>query len=372
MLRSVRATTLAFSLIAGAGEAVAQTVADFAPPEEPVRLQATRAAEAPRVDGRLDDAAWAAATTYDDFFRMEPRQGGELLNATSLRILYDEDNLYIGAFCADSMGRKGVRAQDLRRDFIYGQSDVFYVQLDPQQTRQYCVSFQATPYGNQRDAQVFNDVFIDNDYDALWRVRTQRLDFGYTVEMAIPFKTLRYDPVAPGEKARWGFTAARLARRDYEQSVLPAVPQAYSPYRMAYAAELELEVPEPTVNLRVTPYALTEVSRTANADGTALESDVEFRVGGEAKWVIDPRSVLDLTVNTDFAQADVDRAVNNLTRFNVLFPERRQFFLENRGLFAGANDIIRPFFSRSIGLSSTQFNAAPVPLDVGARYNLPR
>ncbi len=355
-------------LVAAGGWAGAQSEADFPPPTEPVRVVATRTTDRLKVDGRLDEAAWASATPYGDFFRMEPRQGGELRNATTVRVLYDDEYLYVGAFCADSLGRGGLRVQDLRRDFVYSENDVFYVQLDPQQTRQYCLSFQATPYGNQRDLQVFNDEFLDNDWDALWRVRTQRLDSGYVVEMAIPFKTLRYDPVAPGDRARWGFTAARLARRDYEQSVLPAVPQAYSPYRMTYAAELELEVPDPTVNLRVTPYALAEVAESPNADGAVLESSVEVRAGGEAKWAIDPRSVIDLTVNTDFAQADVDRAVNNLTRFNLLFPERRQFFLENRGLFAGADDVIRPYFSRAIGLSNTQFNAAPVPIDVGARY----
>ncbi|HYE56381.1 MAG TPA: DUF5916 domain-containing protein, partial [Chitinophagaceae bacterium] len=340
---------------------------NFPPPAVPVRVYAMEATDVISVDGRLSEASWQTAPVIADFFRMEPRQGGTYLHQTLVRIVYDKTNIYFGVFCRDTAGKKGLRAQDLRRDFVYGENDVFYLQLDPQNLRRYCISFQTTPYGNQRDQQVFDDAFRDSDWDALWKVRTSITDSGYYAEFAIPFKTLRYDREADSAAA-WGITLARLARRDYEVTVFPKIPQSFSPYRMIYAAELRgLKLPPPSANIRVQPYGLYQYSRGTNNTGSWSEG--EWKAGGEVKWAVNPSAVLDLTFNTDFAQADVDQAVNNLTRFNVLFPERRQFFLENRGVYAGA-DVrgLKPFFSRSIGLSNTQFNAEPVPIDVGIRY----
>jgi hypothetical protein len=110
-----------------------------------------------------------------------------------VKVLYDERNLYFGVFARNSLGKRGIRVQDFRRDFAWGENDIFGVQLDPQNLKQYCVSFQTTPYGNQRDLQNFNDQNIDNDWNALWRVRTNRVDSGYFAEFAIPFKSLRYN-----------------------------------------------------------------------------------------------------------------------------------------------------------------------------------
>jgi hypothetical protein len=348
--------------------AAAQDTLNFPPPAIPVQVFATETEGAITVDGRLVEAPWQTAPVIADFFRMEPRQGGAYRHQTFVRVLFDKSTIYFGVFCHDSAGKKGIRVQDLRRDFIYGENDVFYLQLDPQNLKRYCVSFQTTPYGAQRDLQVFDDSFKDNDWDALWKVRTHITDSGYYAEFAIPFKTLRYDRVN-GSTASWGLTLARLARRDYEVTVFPKVPQSFSPYRMAYAAELKgLKLPAPSANVRVQPYALYQYSAARTGAGET-SGNGSFKAGGEAKWAVNPQAVLDLTFNTDFAQADVDQAVNNLTRFNVLFPERRQFFLENRGVYAGT-DVrgLKPFFSRSIGLANTQFNAEPVPIDLGLRY----
>lgn len=258
--------------------------------------------------------------------------------------------------------------QDLSRDFNGQENDVFGIQIDAQNTKQYAVSFQTTPYGNQQDVQNFNDNNRDEDWNALWRVRTQRTDEGYYAEFAIPFKSIRYDSPEAGKPVEWGITFFRLARRDYEKTVFPAIPQSFSENRMTYAAKLTgLEVPPPSANIRIEPYALYQYDedRTGNVLTNTLNQP---KVGGDVKWAINPNAVLDLTINTDFAQADVDRAVNNLERFNIFFPERRQFFLENSGIWAGGgNNFIRPFFSRTIGLSNS-FNAAPAPLDLGARY----
>jgi len=350
-------------------DVAAQDSLNFPPPSIPVSVNAMEVKESIDVDGNLSEPSWQNAPVISDFFRMEPRQGGTTLYQTFVRILFDKSNIYFGVFCRDSAGKKGVRVQDLRRDFLYGENDVFYLQLDPQNLKRYCISFQTAPYGAQRDLQAFDDAFRDNDWDALWTVRTHITDSGYYAEFAIPFKTLRYNKASDSTTASWGLTLARLARRDYEVTVFPKVPQSFSPYRMTYAAELKgLKLPPPSANIRVQPYVLYQYSTARNAGGEKATIG-EFKGGGEVKWAINPRAVLDLTFNTDFAQADVDQAVNNLTRFNIQFPERRQFFLENRGVYAGA-DVrgLKPFFSRSIGLSNTQFNAEPVPIDVGIRY----
>jgi len=347
-----------------------QEAENFPPAQVPPVVQAVRASGKIAVDGKLQEPDWNAAPAVSDFFRMEPRQGGQYAYPTHVRVLYDEQNLYFGVFARDSMGRKGIRVQDLRRDFSWGENDIFGIQLDPQNLKQYCVSFQTTPYGSQRDLQNFNDNNTDNDWNALWSVRTIRTDTGgYYAEFAIPFKSIRYELPQKGDSTNWGITFMRLARRDYEHTVFPAIPQSFSPYRMTYAAELKgLELPRPSTNIRIEPYALYQYDRIA--DGTQPRTEQQPKIGGDVKWAINPKSVVDLTFNTDFAQADVDRAVNNLERFNIFFPERRQFFLENSGIWAGANNrSVVPFFSRRIGLQGN-FNAAPAPINAGARYTL--
>lgn len=340
----------------------------FDPPATAPSFHARQVTETITLDGKLTESSWQLTEVIKDFFRMEPRQGGAYLYETEVRVLFDKKNLYFGVFCKDSLGRKGIRVQDYRRDFIYGDNDVFYLQLDPQNLKRYCVSFQVTPLGTQRDLQAFDDTNRDNDWDALWRVRTHVTDSGYYAEFAIPFKSLRYDKQT-SDSTSWGVTFARMARKDYEVTVYPQVPQAYSPYRMSYAAQMKgLVLPPPSANIRIQPYGLVQYDKnTGNTEQITKSAD--WKAGGEIKWAITPHSVLDVTFNTDFAQADVDRAVNNLTRFNVFFPERRQFFLENSGVYAGADiDGVKPFFSRTIGLSNSQFNADPVPIDVGLRF----
>ena len=341
--------------------------ANFPPPEKPIEIVATKALSSIKVDGKLNEMAWTKAIPTTDFFRREPRQGGEIKYPTEVRVLYDEKNLYIGAFCQDSMGLKGVRVQDLKRDFEWGENDLFGVALDPQNLRQYAYAFQTTPYGNQRDLQNFNGNIFDTGWNTLWRVRTHRTDKGYYTEFAIPFKSLRYDLPANNEPVEWGLTFVRYARREVEVSTFPAIPQSFTPYRMTYAAKLVgVELPPPATNLRFEPYSLYQYERTVEGQDEHTSSD--FKLGGDIKWALNPRTVLDLTFNTDFAQANLDRAVNNLERFNIFFPEQRQFFLENSGIWAGGlQTSIRPFFSRRIGLEG-DFNAQPVPIEVGARF----
>ena len=346
---------------------IAQTEGNFPPPEHPPVIEASKAEGKILVDGKLDEHEWEKGKEIVDFFKREPRQGGKIRYKTKVKFLYDDKYLYIGAWCKDSVGIKGVRVQDLRRDFSWGENDLFGVALDPQNLKQYAQAFQTTPYGNQRDFQNFNGNSFDTGWNTLWKVRTERHKEGYTVEMAIPFKTLRYDPPQEGKPLEWGVTLVRYARRDIEVSTFPAIPQSFTPYRMTYAAKLRgIEAPKTSANIRVQPYSLFQNERTKNGQDTRSNNAQKF--GGDLKWAITPRSVVDVTINTDFAQAEVDRAVNNLERFNIFFPERRQFFLENSGIWAGGEqNSIRPFFSRRIGLEGN-FNAAPAPIEFGARF----
>jgi hypothetical protein len=358
-------------LVGCASQVVAQDTlrtGNFSAPDQPQIVKAIPATGTITVDGKLDELDWQNAPVTDDFFMMEPRQAGEIHYKTAVRVLFDDKSLYFGVFCADSLGPKGVRVQDLRRDFVFGENDMFFVQLDPQNLKRFCVSFQTTPYGNQRDLQAFNGDFIDEDWDARWKVRTTITADGYFAEFAIPFASLRYEK-GQQDTVSWGITFSRLARRDYEQTVFPPIPQAFDPYRMTYAAQLQgLKLPPPSTNIQIQPYLLFQNEKARNELGITTQRNA-LRIGGELKWAINPHAVLDLTVNTDFAQADVDRAVNNTGRFNVFFPERRQFFLENRGVYAGTNvDGINPFFSRTVGLANAQFNAESVPIDAGLRF----
>jgi hypothetical protein len=365
----VKRYILLFILIYQFNFLVAQETNNFPPPINSPLIYAVETKEPIIADGKLNESIWKKAPITRDFFRMEPRQGGTYLYETFVQVVFDKKNIYFGIFCKDSLGKKGVRVQDLRRDFVYGENDIFFIQLDPQNLKRFCVSFQTTPYGNQRDLQVFDGTFKDNDWDALWKVRTTITDSGYYAEFAIPFKSVRYENVNALDSVSWGITFARLARRDYEQTVFPAIPQSFDPYRMTYAAQLKgLKLPPNSSNIRFQPYTLFQSNQSTNQNNQKTNNSF-IKTGGEVKWAVTPSAVVDFTFNTDFAQADVDRAVNNLTRFNMFFPERRQFFLENSGVYAGADiSNIKPFFSRTIGLSNTQFNADPVPIDAGIRF----
>ncbi|MEO1022821.1 MAG: DUF5916 domain-containing protein, partial [Bacteroidota bacterium] len=347
--------------------AYGQNTQNFPPPEQPPIVEAIKTTGRITLDGKLLEPDWDRAPAITDFFRMEPRQGGDVKFRTSVKVLFDERNIYFGVFAQDSLGSDGIRVQDLRRDFQWGENDIFGIQIDAQNLKQYSVSFQTTPYGSQRDLQNFNDTNTDNDWNSLWSVRTQHNEEGYFAEFSIPFKSIRYEQPEDSEEVTWGVTFYRLARREFEQTVFPPIPQSYSPYRMTYAAELKgLKVPKPSSNIRIEPYVLNQYEDLNSTDRTVTENTP--KLGGDIKWAITPRSVLDVTFNTDFAQAEVDRAVNNLERFNIFFPERRQFFLENSGIWAGANNrSVVPFFSRRIGLQGT-FDAQPARIDAGSRY----
>jgi hypothetical protein len=333
----------------------------FLPPDRPPAFRAAAAGGKLVVNGRLDEPAWAAAEVIRGFKQQNPNQGAPASADTEVRVLFDERYLYVGAVCRDDLrNRNHVRVQNLRRDFDWDFNDNFGVVVDGFKDKRNAVSFQTTPRGNLRDLQVVDGTSFNRDWDALWYCRTQITDTAWIAEMAIPWKTLRY----PENAQEIGIVFLRNIRRYNEFTVAPAIPRVFTPYRMAYEAVLTgIAPPKPSANVLVNPYLLAENNRRADGQGTINE--FRPKVGGEVKWAVTPNTVLDATLNTDFAQADADRQVVNLQRFSVLFPERRQFFLENASIFrANVTDFILPFFSRRIGLDEA---GNPIPLDGGLR-----
>lgn len=328
-----------------------------------------------KVDGSLDEEEWKLAKPSPRFVQIEPQQGMAPNFETEVRVLYNRQYLYFSFICHDSSGKKAIRATDFRRDFGIRSHDHVALSFDGFNDDRNAMALMANAYGVQRDLLVFDDILYDLDWDGLWKVRTTRSDSGWIAEIAIPWQTLRY-PKTKDSLQQWGFNAYRTRRMSNEISSFSAYPRNFSFTRMAYAGVLKnLQPPPPKPNIRIQPYVLGAFDRYKNFPTSTKPEKNNFRAGGDVKWAINPNTILDITVNTDFAQADADRQVNNVTRFSVFFPERRQFFLENASLFgvgvtpnedgSGGAMRIQPFFSRRIGLDDF---GNPIPLDAGGRF----
>jgi hypothetical protein len=328
-----------------------------------------------KVDGSLNEEEWKLAKPSPRFVQIEPQQGMAPNFETEVRVLYNRQYLYFGFVCHDSSGKKAIRATDFRRDFGIRSHDHVALSFDGFNDNRNAMALMANAYGVQRDLLVFDDILTDIDWDGLWKVRTTRTDSGWIAEIAIPWQTLRY-PKTKDSIQQWGFNAYRTRRMSNEMSSFSGYPRNFSFTRMAYAGVLKnLQPPPPKPNIRIQPYVLGSYDRYKNFPTSTRPEKNNFRAGGDVKWAINPNTILDITVNTDFAQADADRQVNNVTRFSVFFPERRQFFLENASLFgvgvkpnedgSGGAMRIQPFFSRRIGLDDL---GNPIPLDAGGRF----
>lgn len=337
------------------------------------RLSAQRAAGRILLDGRLDEADWVKAPVAKDFVQVRPDFVPATRFPSEVRVLFDDEYLYIGAFNRDSAGLSSLRMPDLRRDFSSPDNDVFGVTLGPLGDRRTAYQLQVTPLGSQGDVQAFDGgASFSFSWDAMWRVRTTRADSGWTAEIAVPWTSLRY---AKGLDS-WDINFVRNTRRAAQWSAWVPYPRQFSSWRLIYSGLLDsIAPPPPKANVRSRLYGLTE-SRRNDAVGGFRGTTGD--VGGELIWAPTANSLFEATVNTDFAQADVDRQVVNLTRFSVFFPEQRQFFLENADLLTAASVassnpsggtanpfVVQPFFSRRIGLGS---DGTPRPIVGGARY----
>ena len=361
-----------FFLLFFEGQILCQDAEIFPPAKVKRMVESKKIDKSIRIDGLLNEEVWKMGNPTTSFVQIEPNQGELANQQTFLRVLYNKQYLYFGIFASDSLGKKAIRATDFKRDFNFNSHDLVALAFDGFNDNRNAMALTMNAYGVQRDLLSFDDLYYDSDWDGLWRVRTNRTDSGWYAEVAVPWQTLRY-PKLTDSIQQWGFNMIRVRRSTNETSAFSPFPRSFSALRMAYAGLLtNLQPPPPKSNIRVQPYILGALDRY-NPE-IADKKEQSLKLGGEMKWAINPNTVFDLTLNTDFAQADVDRQINNITRFSILFPERRQFFLENASLFgvgggpspdfSGGFMRIQPFFSRRIGLDD---NGNPIPIDIGSR-----
>jgi len=355
--------------------ASSQSTDFFKPDSIKKEIRAVKITSFIKIDGELNEAEWALAPASPKFIQVEPYQSQPASQETQVKALYNSQYMYFGIFCRDSLGKKAIRATDFKRDFNFAAHDLVNLVFDGFNDKRNAMSLATNAYGVQRDLLAFDDLYYDIDWDGLWKVRTTRTDSGWYAEIAVPWQTLRYHRTKDSLQS-WGFNVYRNRRLTNEITAFSEFPRSVSAARMDYAGVLtNLQPPPPKTNVRIQPYFLTSYDHYKNYGPDVKENETNVKIGGDLKWAVNSNSVLDLTTNTDFAQADADRAVNNVTRFNVFFPERRQFFLENASLFgvgvsqaadaAGGSMRIQPFFSRSIGLDTS---GNPIPIDAGARF----
>jgi hypothetical protein len=317
------------------------------------------------VDGILSEEVWSRAPIASQFTQIEPSPGAPANFLTEVRSAYDETYLYFAITAYDSVKARRYRAPDMKRDFSFQNHDLVGIAIDGFNDGRNSMTFFVNAYGAQRDYLSFDDTYFDVDWNGLWHVKTTRTDSLWIAEFAIPWKTLRYK-LDTQTQPQFGINFQRVRRKSNERSAWSPYPRGVGFNRMEYVGIITgFAPPKPTTNVQVNPYGL--LSNYSN-------SDTKIRMGGEVKWAVNPNLVIDATVNTDFAQADVDQKVNNITRFSVLFPEKRQFFLENASLFGagisgeegsqnGSISLI-PFFSRRIGLDNSN---RPIPITYGSR-----
>ena len=339
-------------------------------------VRAVRLAAPLRLDGVLDEHIYTDLQALSDFIQQEPNEGEPATEKTEAWVLFDDNNIYISTKAWDSAPESQWIANEMRRDStnilrnegIHFTFDTFY-------DRRNGYVFNVNPLGGRLDGQTTLGRTWNGDWNPLWDVRTGRFEGGWTMEAAIPFKSLRY---RPGRAQIWGFNIRRVVRWKNEMSALTLLPVARglpAQLMMSLSATLVgLEVPVRTRGtIEIKPYAISEVAGTQRGS-PELSNDVAGNLGFDIKYGISQNLVADLTVNTDFAQVEADEQQVNLTRFSLFFPEKREFFLENQGTFifggstsygygGGGSDAPVLFYSREIGLNQGQV----VPIDAGGR-----
>lgn len=344
-------------------------------PAAPQNLRIRKTAEPVKVDGVLDDAAWAAAQVAGDFTRQFPVDTGLTAFQTEIRLSFDDKNLYVSAVCYQP--GETFTVQSLKRDFPNGSSDVLNILLDPFKDGLNGFAFGVNPFNVQREALIDNGTTLSFDWDNRWVSAVSTSPDRWVAEIAIPFKTLRYK-VSEGEN-RWQMNFVRVKLQNFEVSAWRPVPLQFAANNLAFTGSLIWEDPPPApgANIALIPYATGNYNINYLRDPADLrvrEKSDAFRhdLGGDAKIAVTPSLNLDLTFNPDFSQVEVDRQVTNLSRFELFFPERRQFFLENRDLFSMFGfPSTRPFFSRRIGLARDPRTGEnqTVPILAGARLS---
>jgi len=326
-----------------------------------VSVRATRIREPIVLDGRLDDPYYTEIPAMDGFIQQEPIEGEPATEKTAAWIFFDDETLYVSARMWDSAPERIV-ANEMRRDhFNISRGASFAVALDTFYDRRNGFYFETNPLGAIRDGLITNEADLNSDWNTVWDAKTARLPDGWSVEIAIPFRSLRFPQ---GTSPVWGVQLQRSVTWKNEDSFLTRVPAAWSwrgIRKLSSAATLVgLETPSGSKNIEIKPYGITGMSTDRNAS-PVVENDYTGDVGFDAKYGVTNSMTADFTFNTDFAQVEADEEQVNLTRFSLFFPEKRDFFLEGQGIFGfgGAtggfqwgSDSYTPimFFSRRVGL----------------------
>jgi hypothetical protein len=328
-------------------------------------LHVKKVRDAIKIDGVLDENDWQSAFIAKDFFLNYPVDTVAPSFQSEVRVTFDEHFLYFGMTCFDD--EKPNIVQSLRRDIEWELNDNIGVYVDPFNDYTNGFFFTVTPMGVQSEGIISgggaSDDSFNDSWDNKWYSKVTRHSDRWVAEMAIPWKTLRYNIT------NWNITFLRNDVKRNQVSSWIATPIAYIPASFAYTGKViwEEQPPRPRSNISIIPYVSASTAKDLEDDETENEGSAGF----DAKVGITPSLNLDLTFNPDFSQVEVDRQVINLTRFEFGFPERRQFFLENNDLFSqpGFPDS-RPFFSRRIGLAlDSSDNIARVPILYGARIS---
>jgi len=370
--------TIVGCLSAAVSPAHAQGQAAQAPPivgSDGRRLVGAVEANTPiEVDGILNEEAWNNAEPATGFVQAEPHEGEPASESTEVRILFDADALYLGVRCFDKSGKPPI-INDIRKDFIAGEQDSFEVVIDTFADRRNGFVFVTNAAAAKSDLQMANEGRdVTPSWDGVWSVATKVSENGWTAEIRIPFKTLRFER---GSGHIWGVNFSRRIRRNNEIDYWSPVPRVYNLYRVSLAGTLEgLPDADQGLNLRVKPWAAGNTTRTLAGDSFVSDASA----GVDVKYGVTPSLTLDVTVLPDFAQAEADEQQVNLTQFSLFYPEKREFFLENAGMFyfgdipresrlgnarfSPPEEEILLFFSRRIGLTD---NGDPLPIAAGAR-----
>jgi hypothetical protein len=302
---------------------------------------AVRVDEGPRIDGVLDDAMWSLAAPSDDFRQADPVVGAEPSERTAFRVVYTETDLYIGVRCFVEAGGGTVLARQTRRDQGAQGDDSIFVSFDTNRDGQSGFFFEVGAAGARGDGLIDNDALLGRSWDGIWEARTSVDEGGWSAEIRIPFATFSFD----SDLTAWGFNVSREMGRKRENVRWRNWRREGSVVQVSQAGLLDgLEDLRQGRGLTLRPFTSVITNLETN--------DIDVEVGADLFYRVTPQLTLALTVNTDFAEAEVDDRVVNLTRFPVFFPERRDFFLEDAGVFdfGGVRRSPRPFFSRRIGL----------------------
>jgi hypothetical protein len=350
---------LLFTGFAFAEEGKRRSGGDLTPLQQEYRMEIRKTKAAVKIDGLLEDEVWKAANRYTSFWRKFPTDEGRPQRETEVRVAFDDKFLYIGITAFDS-GKAFIST--LKRDGGHDGSDGVAVVLDPQNQHTNGFFFVVNAFNSQSEDQLSSGNGPNFSWDNKWFSATKQSADRWTAEMAIPFKTLRYN----ASQDIWGINFIRIDTKTNEYSCWTKLPVNFPSFDLGYTGALHWrdEPPPASSNIVLAPFVTGQVT-SVNKDGSH-EFSLDGSAGFDAKIGLGTASNLDLTLNPDFSQIEVDRQVTNFTRFNIFLPERRTFFLENADLFTNYGiPPIRPFYSRRIGLDE---NGNAIPIIGGARF----